>query len=75
MSGTGGESCGYPKRRGFPRIGLLDDAVEALVAYEEIKRRYLDQANTVQRLYKAVLPDSAGREFAAEVTPIQVIRT
>ncbi len=58
---------------GFDRIGLLDDAVEALVASEETKRRYLDLANTVQRLYKAVLPDPTAREFAAEVTPVQVI--
>jgi type I restriction enzyme R subunit len=58
---------------GFARIGLLDDAVEALVNSEDIKRRYNDMANTVQRLYKAVLPDPAAREFAAEVTPIQVI--
>lgn len=58
---------------GFARIGILDDAVEALVAYEEIKRRYLDLANTVLRLYKAVLPDPAAREFAAEVTPVQII--
>jgi type I restriction enzyme R subunit len=58
---------------GFARVGLLDDAVEALVASEEVKRRYLDLANTVQRLYKAVLPDPAAREFAAEVTPVQVI--
>ncbi len=47
--------------------------MEALVASEEIKRRYLDLANTVQRLYKAVLPDPAAQEFAAEVTPVQVI--
>jgi type I restriction enzyme R subunit len=58
---------------GFVRVGLLDDAVEALVASEEIKRRYLDLANTVQRLYKAVLPDPAAREFSVEVTPVQVI--
>jgi len=58
---------------GFVRVGLLDDAVEALVVSEEIKRRYLDLANTVQRLYKAVLPDPASREFAAELTPVQVI--
>jgi type I restriction enzyme R subunit len=47
--------------------------VEALVTSEEIKRRYLDLANTVQRLYKAVLPDPTAREFAAEATPVQVI--
>ena len=32
---------------GFTRVGLLDDAVEALVVSEEIKSRYLDLANTV----------------------------
>ena len=58
---------------GFARVGLLDDAVEALVASEEIKLRYLDLTNTVLRLYKAVLPDPAAREFAAEVSPVQVI--
>ena len=58
---------------GFGRVGLLDDAVDALIATEEIKLRYLDLANTVQRLYKAVLPDPAAREFAVEVTPINVI--
>jgi hypothetical protein len=31
------------------------------------------QANTVQRFYKAVLPDPAAREFAAQVTPVEVI--
>ena len=36
-------------------------------------RRYLDMASTVQRLYKAVLPDSAAREFELRVTPVQVI--
>jgi type I restriction enzyme R subunit len=59
--------------KGFARVGLLDDAVDALVETEEIKLRYLDLANTVQRLYKAVLPDPAAREFAVEVTPINVI--
>lgn len=58
---------------GFNRVGLLDDAVEALVATEERKRRYLDLANTVERFYKAVLPDPAAREFANEVIPVEVI--
>ena len=58
---------------GFARVGLLDDAVEALVASEEIKLRYLDLTNTVLRLYKAVLPDPAAQVFSAEVMPLQVI--
>ncbi|HEY5485422.1 MAG TPA: type I restriction endonuclease subunit R [Candidatus Cryosericum sp.] len=59
--------------QGFARIGLLDDAVEALVTSEEIKRRYLDLANSVQRLLQAVLPDPSAREFSAEANPIEVI--
>ena len=58
---------------GFARVSLLDDAVEALVVSEEIKRRYLDQANTVYRLFKAVLPDPKAHELTARVIPIHVI--
>jgi type I restriction enzyme R subunit len=58
---------------GFSRVELLDNAVEALIISEEVKRRYLDLANTVQRLFKAVLPDQLAHEFAAEVSPIKVI--
>ncbi len=59
--------------QGFQRIGLLGDAVEALVVSEAVKRRYLDLAANVQRLYKAVLPDPSAREFAATAAPIYVI--
>ena len=58
---------------GFTRIGLIDDAVEALVATEEGKRRYLDLANQVQRFYQAVLPDPAAQEFAAVAVPVAFI--
>lgn len=58
---------------GFARIALLDDAVDALVASEDLKRRYLDQTNAVLRLYKAVLPDKSARAFVREVSPLQVI--
>ncbi|MCU0836000.1 MAG: type I restriction endonuclease subunit R [Chromatiaceae bacterium] len=58
---------------GFARVGLLDDAVEALVGSEDLKRHFLDLANAVVRLYKAVLPDPTAHEFAAEVAPVEVI--
>lgn len=58
---------------GFDRVALLDDAVEALVETEESKIRYLDLANSVQRLYKAVLPDPSAQEFAVKVIPLSVI--
>ena len=58
---------------GFARIRLLDEAVEMLVAPEALKRQYLDLANSVQRLYKAVLPDPAADEFTGPVMPVQVV--
>ncbi len=58
---------------GFARIGLLDDAVEALIVSDAITCPYMDMANTVLRLFKAVLPDPVAQEFAAELLPVQVI--
>ncbi|MEW5736353.1 MAG: type I restriction endonuclease subunit R [Thermodesulfobacteriota bacterium] len=58
---------------GLARAGLIGDAVDLLVKPEELKRRYLDQSNTVERLFKAILPDPGGQEFAAEVAPVLVI--
>jgi type I restriction enzyme, R subunit len=58
---------------GYDRIGLLDDAVEALISSEAVKLRYLDLANAVHRLYKAVLPDPSAQEFAINANPIQVL--
>ena len=55
------------------RLKLLKDAVEALIVSQEVKRSYLDLANMVNRLYKAVLPDTQAKEFSAQVTPMQVI--
>ncbi|MBF0106391.1 MAG: type I restriction endonuclease subunit R [Deltaproteobacteria bacterium] len=59
--------------KGFERVGLLDDAVESLVESEETKRKYLDLANTVDRLFKAVLPDITATEFTPQVSPIHII--
>jgi len=58
---------------GFDRVKLLDDALEAFIRTEEIKRRFLDTANRIQRLYQAVLPDPSAREVAREVIAVQVI--
>ena len=51
----------------------MDDAVESLVGSEEAKRRYLDLAKTVDRLYKAVLPDQEAKVFSVKVAPVQII--
>ena len=77
-----GEPLGTPNVYGddrlFVRVRLVgepceDDAVDALVASDEVKRRYLDHANNVGRLYKAVLPDSAAHEVYADCVVIRVL--
>ena len=70
---NGVELAAIEKADGFDRIGLLDDAVNALVATEDVKRRFLDLANTVRRIYKAVLPDPAALSVKADVTLIDVL--
>jgi len=58
---------------GFARIKLLDDALDALVAYEETKLGFREHSALVRRLYKAVLPDAQAQQFAADVAPIHVL--
>jgi type I restriction enzyme, R subunit len=48
----------------FERAKVWDDAVEALVVSEEIKKLYFAHSANVTRLYKAILPDMAANEFA-----------
>jgi len=58
---------------GFEQIKLLDDAVEALIVNEESKKRYLTQASTIWRIYKAILPDSEAKAFAPRCVLINVL--
>jgi type I restriction enzyme R subunit len=48
----------------FELLRLLDDAVNAILVNDDIKRRYLSLAGNVNRLYKAILPDPQAHEFA-----------
>ena len=69
----GADMAAIEATEGFDRVGLLDDAVDALVATDDIKRRFLDLANNVQRLYKAVLPDTAARQVQPDCLLIRVL--
>lgn len=51
--------------QGFDRIKLLDDAREAILGSQERKKKYLALANTVNRLFQAILPDVLANEFSA----------
>src|ERR1700730_1626989 len=50
---------------GFDREKLKDDAVAAFVINDDTRRRYLQVAGNVDRLFKSLLPDIAANEFSA----------
>jgi type I restriction enzyme R subunit len=50
----------------FHRLARLDDAVEALIANDAAKLRYLALAGDVARLYRAILPDPAANQYNAQ---------
>ena len=58
---------------GFELIRQLDDAVEAILASEESKRSFLTLSGLVERLFRAILPDSAAGEFGPMRKLIAVI--
>jgi type I restriction enzyme R subunit len=49
--------------QGLEKVGLLDEAVEAILDSDESKRKYLSLALNVNRLYKAILPDPDADEY------------
>ena len=61
------------KVEGMRRLEQIADAVDALVATAEIKRRYLGLASGVERLFKAVLPDVEAQEFRRRVKLLSVL--
>ena len=63
----------FRSQEGFGLVKSLDDAVNALVAYDEIKRNYLLLADRVDRLFHAILPDPAVNEFGPDRKGIVVI--
>ena len=48
---------------GFPRVKLIDDAIDAILTSDESKAKYLSMAANVVRIYRAILPDPAANEF------------
>ena len=54
------------RAQGFERIGLIDDAVEAILQTQADKQRYFQLASRVARLFKAILPDPKANELAPQ---------
>lgn len=58
---------------GFDREKLKDDAVAAFVLNDDTRRRYLQLAGNVDRLFKSLLPDLAANEYASICRVFSVI--
>jgi len=67
----GVELSAIAKAQGFERIKLMDDAIELINVNDDNKARYIFLADTVWRLYKAILPDKLANEYATVCTPIK----
>ncbi len=59
--------------KGFDRVKLIDDAVDALVVNDGSKRGYMSLAAEALRLYKAVLPDAHAEEFRGVTAAMAVV--
>ncbi len=59
--------------KGYQRLSLVEDAMDALVVNDEVKKKYFSLANAVVQLYKAILPDIAATAFSGIVALFVVI--
>ena len=57
----------------FERVGLLDDAVENLIADQETKKAFLFKGGQIVSIYKAILPDKAANEIAPDAVVFRVL--
>ena len=60
--------------QGFERVKLLDEAVDAVLVNDDTKKRFLNLANTVNRIYKAILPDPEANEFVPVCALFRIIQ-
>ena len=57
----------------FESIQGIEDAVNSILINDETKGDYLQRANHIFKLYKAILPDAAANEFRGICSLIQMI--
>ena len=55
------------------KVKLIDEAVESILVNDESKKKFIAQAVTVNKLYKAILPDERADKFLAARTLFLVL--
>ena len=58
---------------GFEKVKAIDDAVEAFLANDETRKRYVSLAAEVKKLFKAILPDPRANQLAPDCIVLDVI--
>ena len=58
---------------GMQRLQAIEDAVEALIAPEQLRQRFQEHQRLVQILHAAIKPDPAAQEFAGSVAALNSI--
>ena len=57
----------------FGAIALVDQAVESILADDSTKKKYLNLAADVNRIYKAILPDARANAFIGKRSVLRAI--
>jgi type I restriction enzyme, R subunit len=61
------------KKEGFELVAGITKAVDKILINDQSKKTYLNHASLVNRLFKAVLPDLAAREFNRDCYTIRTL--
>jgi len=69
----GVDTLAIQEATGFDREKLKENAVAAFVINDDTRRRFLQLAGNVDRLFKSLLPDVAANEFSAMCKVVAVI--
>ncbi|HOW28295.1 MAG TPA: type I restriction endonuclease subunit R [Elusimicrobiota bacterium] len=59
--------------KGFEKVKLIDDAVEAILVNDQSKKKYLTLADNTTRLFRAIKPDPLANEFIPMCTLFAVL--
>jgi len=73
LTDHGVDAAAITDGEGFIVIQKVDDAVDALLVNDDVKREYLGLANRVDRLFKAILPDREANRFYPRHKVLHVI--
>ena len=58
---------------GMQKLELLNDAVDALLASDETKKKYMAMVGNINKLYSAILPDPMAGDFNTERKTFEIL--